>query len=397
MEIINKEELKELANIQSDICISIYIPTHRAGKEVFNGEDQILLKNQVQKVKNNLEEKGLQDVQISKLLQPVLDLLEDTGFWRHQKKGLALFLTNNYFKYFRLPLQFDEYCLVSHSFHLTQLLPLLNNNGLYYILALSLSKSRLYKASRDHIEEISLGKGVPDSLEESMKYTESERSLQHHSGNAPGGAGGGSGVSGIFHGQAKGVNRDERQIFIAEFFRQLEKGVYQELKETDAPLVLVGVDHLQPMFKAESGLQNFYEKSINGSPDEMNIKDIHQKTWQLVQPHFNSVKEDIINKYRELAGTGKTSYNLQNIVPAAVNGRVEAVFVAKNACQWGKYKEEGPELKVELHNEFQEDDDCLISMSALTTFLNGGKAFVVDKEEMPETDADVDIIAVYRY
>ncbi|CAN5160396.1 hypothetical protein BH23BAC1_BH23BAC1_27880 [soil metagenome] len=400
MEYINMDNLKELANIQADNCVSIYIPTHRTGREVTDGQDQILLKNQLQMIKNQLVEKGMQEVAARQYLQPIQDLLDDTNFWRHQSDGLAIFLSEGYFKYLRLPVKFDEYNLISHSFHLTQLLPLLNGNGLYYILALSLNKTKLFRASRDYIEQIDLGKDVPDSLEESMKYTEIEKSVQYHSGSgsSPGGAASGRGASGIFHGQAKGIHRDDRKIYIGEFFRKLNEGVFDAVKDyEDVPLVLVGVDYLHPLYKTESSVKLIYEKGVEGNPDEMHPKEIHAKTWELVEPYFNKTILEAKNKYQQLAGTGKTSYDLKNIVPAAVNGRVEAIFVAKDACQWGSYKEEGENLVVEMHDEFKENDDCLVSMSAITTVLNGGKTFVVDKGMLPEQNAETDVVAVYRY
>ncbi|MDQ3393574.1 MAG: hypothetical protein M3512_05610 [Bacteroidota bacterium] len=399
MEYINKEDLKDLANINGENCISIYIPTHHTGREVFDGQDQIMLKNQVQKLKNILSDKGLQDVQIVKLLKPVTDLLDDNGFWRHQSQGLAIFLSEDFFKYFRLPQIFQETCMVSGSFHLKQLLPLLNGNGEYYILALGLSKTKFYRANRDSIEELDLGKDVPDNLEESMKYTEIEKSVQFHSGAGSGGFGGnsGRGGSGIFHGQAKGIQRDDRKIYLGEFFRKVDHGIFEVLKEKDAPLVLLGVDYLHPMYKAESSVKTIFEKGVETSPDEMHVKDIHSRTWELVEPNFNQEKEEIINKYNEFAGTGRTSYDLKNIVNAAVNGRVESIFIAKDACKWGVYKEDGAELNVEIHEDYQENDDCLVSMSAVTTVLNGGKAFLVEKDELPEQSVDADVVAIYRY
>ncbi|MDQ3535174.1 MAG: hypothetical protein M3421_06065 [Bacteroidota bacterium] len=399
MEYINKEDLRSLAEIQAANCISIYIPTHQKGREVFDGQDQILLKNQVQKAKAILGEKGLQDVQIVKLLKPVTDLLDDNGFWRHQSSGLAIFLNTEFFKYYRLPHIFQEECTVSNSFRLKQLLPLLNGNGEYYVLSISLTKTKFYRANRDNIEELSLGEDVPDSLEESMKYTEIEKSVQFHSGAGPGGFGAnsGRGASGIFHGQAKGIQRDDRKIFIGEFFRKLDHGVFEVLKEKDAPLVLVGVDYLHPMYKSESSVKTIFGKGIETSPDEIHVKDIHSRTWEIIEPHFNKEKEEIINKYNEFAGTGKTSNSLKNVITAAVNGRVESIFIAKNACKWGIYKEDGADLIVDIHSEYQENDDCLISMAAVSTVLNGGKAFLVEKEELPEQSKDTDVVAVYRY
>ena len=52
MEIINKEEIKRLASNKSDVCISIYIPTHYYGRETFEGEDMINFKSTIQKIEN---------------------------------------------------------------------------------------------------------------------------------------------------------------------------------------------------------------------------------------------------------------------------------------------------------------------------------------------------------
>lgn len=393
MKLISKEELKELTQINQSQCISIYIPTHRAGKEVNNGQDPIVFKNQVQKVKARLKEKGISEPQAKEILKPAYGLLEDTGFWHEQNQGLAVFMAGDFFRYYRLPVRFQEFCMLSHSFHLKPMLPLLNGNGLYYILSLNLNQVRFFQADRNNIEEIQLNENTPKSLEESMKYTETEKSLQHH-----GGAGTDSGSSGaMFHGQAKGINRDDRKIFVEEFLRKIDNDINKLVQDEQVPLILAGVEYLHPIYKETSKYLNITDKGLEGSPDEMSSKDLHSKTWPLIEPYFSKTMQNYIERYGELAGTGKTSYDLKNIVPAAVNGRVEAIFVTPGAFQWGVYKQEGENLVVDLHQEYQENDDCLISMSAVETVLHGGRAYVVDKEEMPEKNVAADIVAVFRY
>ena len=51
MDILSREDFEKLANFQGENCVSIYIPTHPFGKEVHNGKDALLYKNQLQKVK----------------------------------------------------------------------------------------------------------------------------------------------------------------------------------------------------------------------------------------------------------------------------------------------------------------------------------------------------------
>ena len=48
---ITREELLELAQIRNTPAVSVFIPTHRAGKETLNGEDALKLKNQLKAMK----------------------------------------------------------------------------------------------------------------------------------------------------------------------------------------------------------------------------------------------------------------------------------------------------------------------------------------------------------
>jgi hypothetical protein len=62
---ITKKEFTELSKVHSAFCISIYIPTHRAGEETLKGKDLIVLKNQLKSVKNELELQGMSETEIN--------------------------------------------------------------------------------------------------------------------------------------------------------------------------------------------------------------------------------------------------------------------------------------------------------------------------------------------
>jgi hypothetical protein len=71
MDIITNEKLKELAQINEPHCISIFIPTNRAGQEVNQNMDQKNLKNKIKEVKHKLESYSLKEREIDKLLEPL--------------------------------------------------------------------------------------------------------------------------------------------------------------------------------------------------------------------------------------------------------------------------------------------------------------------------------------
>jgi hypothetical protein len=54
MSLITKKEIGELHDLNQENCISIFIPTHRAGKKVLQQEDTLMLKNQLKEVNSTL-------------------------------------------------------------------------------------------------------------------------------------------------------------------------------------------------------------------------------------------------------------------------------------------------------------------------------------------------------
>jgi hypothetical protein len=415
MEILSRQEFEKLANYHGENCVSIYIPTHRSGKEVTNGKDALLFKNQLQRVRHTLTEMGMHENDAREYLQPAYKLHEDSNFWHHQLEGLAVFIGQDHFSYHRIPLPLDEFSTVSKSFHLQQLVPLFNGDGLYYILAVSQEKVRLIEATRFLAHEIDTGDTLQQGIMEVLKYYDFDpKGIKNQSstqgggylgpgGALPGGTKGGGGVNpsgnrggAVFHGH--GDNMQDGDNLILEYFRNIIEGLSHYIKSDNTPIVLAAVDYLHPLFKDAAAKNSGYkimEKGIVGNPDELHMKELHKKSWESVEGHFNKERRKSREAYHDLAGTGKTSYDLNEIVAASVNGRIESLFLTKGAHTWGTFHPDDQE--VEVHDEFKYGDDDLVSKSAVHTILNNGKAYVVESGELPEKAVDTEMVAVMRY
>lgn len=388
MRTLNKEEIKKLNEVKSDIFVSIYIPTHRSGEAVNNGKDIIMFKNQVQKAKNELIQMGLPEAAAKDFLKEAYKLLEDTGFWRLQSDGLAVFIADEFLTYYELPYSFEESTMVSNTFNLKDLMPVAQGEDHYYILALSINKIRFFEATRYSINPLQIPKDMPSSLEEAMRYTEVTADIQKRGGNATGGVN-----QTVYHGQGA---EDERDEFVLEdYLRRVSKAIFEIIKEERAPLVLYGTEKVKFLYRSANHYNNILEKSVEGNPDEVKIDQIHTKTWEIVRDIFNREREDNIKKYDELAGTGKTSYDLAKIIPAAANGRVDSLFVAKAQQIWGRFHEE--DQSVEVHETRQEGDYCLLNKAVIDTFLNGGQVFTLDRGDLPEYSVETDSVAIMRF
>ncbi|NIR46918.1 hypothetical protein GWO43_00350 [candidate division KSB1 bacterium] len=386
MDLLSKDDIKALSEEPADLCVSIFMPTHRTGKEI--EQDPIRLKNLLRSVEKGLKERGIRDQQIQSFLEPPRHLLGDDFFWSHQHDGLAIFLTAENFQCYRLPLKFDELNVVSQRFHLKPLLPILSSDVRFYILALSQKTVRLLEGSRYNVSQVVL-KDIPQSLSEALKYDDPERQLQFHTGAQP--AKGGRRAA-MFHGQGVGMDAAQQKKDILRFFQLLDQGLHDILHEQGIPLIIAGVEYLHPIYREANSYPQLLERGIVGNPEELSNEELHRAAWTILEPHFQKNQEQARAKYQELAGTGRASKKLQEVVPATHHGKVEQLFVPREVQIWGRYDQDSSE--VHIHEGMEPDDEELLDLCAIQTFLTGGTVYAVDRDNMPD---DTSIAAVFRY
>ena len=79
----------------------------------------------------------MRKAQIDKFLDPMRSLLADPLYWHQKSEGLAAFLSTGFFKILRLPRQVPELLIINERFHTKPLVPLIFENGRFFILAVS--------------------------------------------------------------------------------------------------------------------------------------------------------------------------------------------------------------------------------------------------------------------
>jgi hypothetical protein len=387
VDILTRDVVNELSQAKGETLVSIYMPTHRVGREM--QQDPIRLKNLLSKAETVLEKRGLGKTEIDDLLKPVETLNADGEFWQHQSDGLALFLSANFFKYYRLPIEMDELLVVSERFHLKPLFTLMSNNGQFYVLALSQKDIRLLHGSRFSITQVDLG-NVPTSLREALWFDDPEKQLQFHTATStPGGTGK---RPSIFHGH--GANDVDEKNELLRYFQRVDKGLGALLGNENDPLVLAGVDYLVPIYQQANGYPHLIESFIEGNPDELSPEELHQRAWEILEPIFQEEQQQALDKFLELhhSGSDLASSDKSFAVAAAHYGLVETLFVALGVQQRGSFDPQKNE--VEWHKEFQPGDQDLLDLAAVQTLKNGGTVYALEPENMPENTL---LAAIFRY
>ena len=382
MNVLSQDEIKRLLGKHLGLCISIFMPTFRTGAE--SQQNQIRLRNLLRGAEEKLLAGGLRPQEIKTLLEPAQALPGNVLFWRRQSDGLALFISADLFRCFCLPVAFDELIVVADHFHVKPLLPLLGGDNRFYILALSQNEVRLLEGTGKNIREIEL-ESVPGSLAEALQYDELGKQVRFRAG-AAGGGDHSTMVSG------HGAELDDTKDNLLKYFRMIDRGLHDLLRDERAPLVLAGVDYLFPIYREANTYPRLIEEGIPGNPQGISAETLHHATLKIVSPYFQKAERDAVAQYRQSSGTGLTSADSREIVPAAHHGRVGLLCVASGRQQWGTYN--GESGAVQRHEQAGTASEDLLEIAAIQTFLNGGTVFTLSPGKMPDNS---DLAAVFRY
>ncbi len=384
MDIITKQKFNELANIHEPHSISIYLPTHRTGQAVINEEDKIRFKNLVKKVKADLKNYPLQEDEIDKIMAPTDKLMNDNEFWRHLSDGLAVFISNNRFEYFTVPVKFDEQHYISTELYLKPLIPLSNGNGSFYLLALSLKNVNFYECTRYSIAEIKVDDLVPEKLQEAIGYDYEERSLQMRSQQSETG-------EGMYHGH--NIQKDDKKTEIKKFFRYVNNGIMKLIHDEDLPLIVACVDYLFPIYKKANNYNFLYDKCVKGNPDQIPMAELHEIAWDIISEKFDKNRIEKLEKYEQALSKGKASFKIDEIIPAAVWGKIDTLFVNNNKNAFGQFDKENNLVVIE--SKKTASNVSLLNLAVIKTFLQNGNVYLMNDNEMPVNDRTA--AAIFRY
>ncbi len=385
MAMVTKQDLKALTQERADYCVSIFMSTHLTDPQ----QDPIRFKNLLRQAEDRLVAQGLRNPEAQEMLKPGYNLIGGNEFWKHADQGLTLFVSAKALRSFRVPRTLDELVVVNNRFYIKPLLPLVTNDGKFFILALSLDSVRVFEATLHDIAEVDL-KGVPKNMADAFISEIPERVERMHSGIPA--IGERKKSTGVFHGQ--GGVKDVAKENIQRFFRKVNVGLYRILARETAPLILAGVDYLHPLYRDVNSYPNLLEQGILGNWDGQNPSELHARAVPIVEPILKASQAEMTDKYRQYAGerNGLASADLKEILPAAQTGRVHTLFVALGVQTWGKFDQAAQ--SIEVHDSQRPGDEDLLDLASSYTYLNDGTVYAVPPGEVP---SGTSVGAVFRY
>lgn len=391
---ITRDELETLLNTPVDPAVSIYTPTNLPSLAI--RQDSIRLGNQIDEVHRRLLAIGWRRPHADSLVAPVRKLLEDDEFWKNNTPGLAIFLGANVEpRIWRLPIAVEELVIVGSCFHIAPLLPLFEGADGFYVLALSARTTRLFRADRHAICEIS-DTGLPQGIDATVAAgTDYQPNV--HANPTSSVRGGRSGVGGepgaVPARQNIGDSPEEaRKGELLHYTEKLASAFDEKCAALQSPVILAGGPEIIGNFRARSASRALWPEILEINVDSLEMGELHRRTWALIEPKLTSRLDAVIDRFNGLYNDNPSRASLEpaEILKAASNGRMDTLILAEGEHLWGRFDEAGQQ--VVIRSEADPLDDDLLDIAARQTLLNGGDVKIVSRDHVPHGAAAAGIM-----
>jgi hypothetical protein len=376
----SRSDLDELVAMDVRPAVSIYLPTHVAGREI--RQDPIRLKNLLSSAAERLSATWRKP-EVEEFLGPAEALVGDEEFWRHQQQGLAVFLARGFSRIHKLPIPVPEETLLGEHFHIKPLFPLLEDAGAFWLLTISANQTRLYHGSRWEFAE-EKGIGLPQGVGKIRGMTDYEET---HYGSPVGRRGG------LAKAQSFGDDPDQiRKDELLEFLHRIVPPVEPLIKRSPAPVIIAADPEIGGHFREIAGWKEIEPHGISGNPDALPEDELHRRAYALVEPKLAETRAAAVDRLNALLAGGKATTKPEEIVKAARYARIDTLFLTGDDHLWGWFDES--EDRVVAHGSAADGDIDLLDFAALMTLRQGGSVMLVEREALPPPGPSA---AILRY
>jgi hypothetical protein len=328
---ISLNEIKEMG-AASGPCISILLPNEASFS--------LRLRHAVEKVKASV------DAHLFDMLEEVAHDLQPA------EKALAVYCAPEFCRVFHLRRSVQESITVANHFLIKPLIPALQEDRPFYVLALSQKHIRLLRCTDESSEEVEIPPAV-------LQFPQSEDNV----------------------------------LQLDHFYKQVSEGVTALLRDRhdDSPLVIAGVEYEIATFRKVNVYPHLVHDVVHGAPDSLKGGELHKRALEAVRSFFDAPLRTALARYEE-AGPQRSSTTVKDIVKASFEGRVLDLILAEGAQYMGVFDD--TTYGVKGHKKPVAGDEDLLNAAALQTLLHAGQVFIVQASQIPH---GAPAVAVYRY
>lgn len=368
LDIPTRDQLGRMLATRAEAAVSIYLPSTPLTQHV--DQARIELKNLRKQAIDQLQSAGVDKRTIWPIEEQLEALDDDEDFWAHQAHSLALFVTPERMRTFRLANRLEASVHVSDRFHLKPLLRATTFGHHAYVLALAEGGIRLIdlpaQGEPSVVKVLDLPKDAYDALGTTTLNDRAHSRRQ--------------------------VGDEGKNMRLRQYVRMVDAALMKVLRHSDRPLVLAAADPLENLFRAACSYDHLAPQSIAGNPERKSEAELGAEARPILDQVNGAEVDDLRGLYSERAGSQRATSDLSTIARAATHGAVEVLMFDIDDTTPGRVDDDGV-----IHLADRDDADSYgVGDEVVARAMNtGARVVALRRADLPEGDSGM--AAILRY
>lgn len=368
VDIPTQPEVQKLVESRHEASVSFYLPTTPETQNIEKA--RIRLGNMLKEAENQMEEAGVAKRTIWPISEQVNDLLDDDDFWAFQANSLAILVTPDQIRTYRLPNTLHEVMQISDRFHLKPLIRAVSVPQHAFVLALAENEIRLVEVTGDlPADEVRVPNMPKDAATANRTANVNSRSA---SGRKTGSEG--------------------QKVLLRNFCRQVDTALRPLLAGRHEPLVLAAAEPLWSIYRSVNSYPHLTDKGIETSPVRESAAELATRARPILDELHRQTIEDFHATYSARENEGRATTDIAHAARAATFGAVDTLLVDIDEVVTGKVDETSG--AVTFDDTENPTSYGVVDEIAGRVMSNGGRVLGVRKDEIPQ---NASLAAVLRY
>ncbi len=368
VDIPTSADISALVATRGEAMITIYLQTTPETQHIDAARTR--LKQLAQEAVAQLEEVGVAKRTIWPIEEQLHDLMDDDDFWRVQANSLAIFVTPDSLRSYRLPNHLTENVQVSDRFHLKPLLRAVSMPQHAFILALAENEVRVIELLGDQpAQELRVPNMPKDAASVAGTANVNSRSYSGRLGSGEG-----------------------QKHHLRQYCRQIDAALRGLLSGRHEPLILAATDPLLSIYRSINTYPHLAQHSVETSPVRIPAHELGAQAREIVDELNAQSVASFATLYSARENEGRATTQVARAARAATFGAVDTMLVDMDSVVPGLVDEETGEVT------FDKEDSAVsygvIDEIAGRVISHGGKVIAVRRADIPQ---QADLAAILRY
>lgn len=303
VDIPTQPELAGLVGARGPAHISLYLPTTPETQHI--DAARIGLGNLLREAEEQLAAADTPKRTVWPISEQVQDLIDDDEFWKFQANSLAVFVTPDSLRTFRLPSHLTKMVQVSDRFHLKPLIRAVSVPQHAFVLALEEGGVRLIEIFADLPADEVRVPGMPKDAASAVGTANvNSRS-----------------ASGRIHGS------EGQKVRLRQYARKVDAALRPVLAGRHEPLILAAGDPMLSIYRTVNSYPGFADEAIETSPARMTPGELAQAARDILDRQHAARLAAFATLYANREKEGRATADVAQAARAATFGAVDTLLI----------------------------------------------------------------------